>query len=201
MQHFDHTKPPSCDRSHGCDRSHSCDRLIELFDHTFVPGHGTCLVGGGEEPVYEPASAPGQLHRIIFTRDYFASALHEVAHWCVAGPERRRQPDYGYWYSPDGRSAAQQAEFERVEVRPQALEWLFSEAAGWRFRVSADNLELASGPSEGFKNAIHDQVLNHCRQGVSGRVGAFLEALMDYYRTAPSLEALLRPQRFAREAL
>ena len=62
-----------------------------------------------------PAQQPGALNRIVFTHDYFASALHEVAHWCVAGPERRRLTDYGYWYAPDGRTEKQQMEFERVE--------------------------------------------------------------------------------------
>jgi elongation factor P hydroxylase len=60
-------------------------------------------------------------------KDYLASALHEVAHWCLAGVERRKLEDYGYWYSPDGRSRGEQSAFENVEARPQALEWILSD--------------------------------------------------------------------------
>jgi len=174
---------------------HDCRDLIQLFDQTFSESHATRLCGGAEEPLY----APGPPHRIWFTRNYYASALHEVAHWCVAGPARRLQEDYGYWYAPDGRTVAQQTEFERVEVRPQALEWLFSRAAGWRFRPSADNLAAGLGPSDSFKRAIHQQVQRFCREGVSRRVHAFLAALVAFYGTAESVESLLIETRFAWE--
>jgi elongation factor P hydroxylase len=179
---------------------HDCRQLVSLFNDIFVSGEFTCLESGGEEPVYLPAEN-GEPHRIVFTRDYFASALHEIAHWCVAGPGRRQLPDYGYWYAPDGRTAEQQAEFERLEVRPQALEWLFSVAAGYRFRVSADNLVQGLGASEAFKDAIHRQVLHHCAVGVSQRVSAFLKALIRHYGTATDLDDLLRSERFERGGL
>lgn len=182
-------------------RPHDSRQLIELFNQTFLASHATCLVGGGCEPLYEPAQSPGALNRIVFTRDYFASALHEVAHWCVAGPERRLLADYGYWYAPDGRTEEQQAEFERAEVKPQALEWLFSEAAGCPFRVSSDNLGSGLGPSEEFLSAIHGQVLNHCEGRLSARVQAFLSALLSYYQNGASLESWLTPTRFERESL
>lgn len=182
-------------------RPHDSRQLIELFDQTFLTSHATCLVGGGLEPLYEPAPYPGALNRIVFTRDYFASALHEVAHWCVAGPERRQQTDYGYWYAPDGRTEDQQAEFERVEVKPQALEWLFSEAAGWRFRASSDNLASGLGPSEAFLNAIYQQVLSFCELGVNARVQAFLSALLNHYQNGVDPETWLAPARFKRALL
>ncbi|WP_347330930.1 elongation factor P hydroxylase [Marinimicrobium locisalis] len=183
---------------------HDCRDLVRLFDQTFLKSHLTRLRGGALEPLYRPASdassgegAASDVHCIWFTRDYFASALHEVAHWCVAGHERRQREDYGYWYAPDGRTEAEQALFERVEVRPQALEWLFSRAAGWRFRPSADNLAANQGPSESFKQAIHAQVLRFCREGVSERVRAFLEALVSFYGTAANVEALLDERHFS----
>lgn len=181
----------------GDTRAHDCRDLVQLFDSTFVEGYRTRLCGGAEEPVYVPAAQAGALHEIHFTRDYFASALHEVAHWCVAGPARREQEDYGYWYAPDGRSDQQQAEFERVEVRPQALEWLFARASGYRFRPSADNLAAQKGPSEAFLGRIHQQVLAFCEWGVSRRVELFLSALTAFYGTAGSVAALLRPEHFA----
>ena len=102
--------------------------LCALFDRVFREDQNTVLVAGGEEPVYLPADERFPHHRIVFRHDYVASALHEVAHWCVAGAARRALTDYGYWYAPDGRSTERQAEFEAVEARPQALEWIFSSA-------------------------------------------------------------------------
>ncbi|WP_111640435.1 elongation factor P hydroxylase [Marinimicrobium alkaliphilum] len=180
---------------------HNCHHLVTVFDACFSGSENTRLLAGGAEPEYLPADAEHPQHRIIFTRDYFASALHEIAHWCVAGAERRTLPDYGYWYAPDGRSAGQQAEFERVEVAPQALEWLFSCAAGSKFRVSADNLSQGLGASESFKDAIHARALWHCAHGVNPRTGAFLKALIATYHTADSLAELLQPERFPREHL
>lgn len=155
------------------------DRIVAVFDRCFASPRGlnTRLCGGFDEPYYRPAHDELRYHRVEFTRDYAASALHEAAHWCVAGAARRRLPDYGYWYAPDGRSAEQQAEFERVEVKPQALEWIFARASGLRFRVSADNLESGLGPSDSFKRAIWQQVQDYCRQGVNERAAAFARAL------------------------
>ena len=118
---------------------------------------------------------------IYYTRDYFASALHEVAHWCVAGAVRRQQEDYGYWYAPDGRSQEQQLVFEQVEIKPQALEWLFSAACGFRFRVSADNLALSGGPSAEFKQHISQQVHRYLSAGIPARAARFCNALAAFY--------------------
>ena len=114
--------------------------LKEVFQHTFEASLNTELVGGFDEPFYRPASdvSPAQIQ---FRSDYVSSALHELAHWCVAGPERRQREDYGYWYAPDGRNETQQREFAKVESRPQAVEWYLSLALGVPFRVSADNLD------------------------------------------------------------
>lgn len=181
--------------------SADAEDIVRLFNGAFLAAENTRLQGGGSEPEYLPAGSADEAHLIIFTRDYAASALHEVAHWCVAGAERRQLQDYGYWYAPDGRSADQQREFERVEVRPQALEWLFAEAAGVSFRVSADNLAAGLGPSDAFKEAIFQQLQQFCREGVAARPARFLQALLAYTGKAPSVSALLDPARFTRSAL
>lgn len=155
------------------------ERIAAVFDGCFA-GAGklnTRLCGGFDEPYYRPADGNNGCYRIEFTRDYPASALHEAAHWCVAGTERRRLPDYGYWYAPDGRSAEQQRLFEQVEVKPQALEWIFARASGLRFRVSADNLASDLGPSAAFKEAIWTQVQHYCAGSINERAGTFAEAL------------------------
>lgn len=175
--------------------------IVRLFNATFLETEQTCLRGGGEEPFYQPADGTGAVHSIIFTRDYAASALHEVAHWCVAGAQRRLLEDYGYWYAPDGRTAEQQALFERVEVRPQALEWLFSAAAGRDFHVSADNLSAGLGASEAFKEAIYQQVMAFCQQGVCVRPQRFMAALLAASGVAASHQELLLPTRFVRSQL
>lgn len=168
-----------------------CDTLVTLFNATFSGTYDTRLIKGGSEPEYIPKESNKTLayHQIIFTRNYFASALHEIAHWCVAGDQRRLLRDYGYWYAPDGRTEQQQVEFEQVEVRPQALEWMFSKACGVVFRVSADNIESGLGASEGFKKAIVRQVHHNCTYGVNSRAKAFIEALAHYYQTTQHFEA------------
>lgn len=97
---------------------HRPDDLIRLFNATFETGHNTVLLRGDSEPLYLPADANCSRHRIFFAHGFYASALHEIAHWCLAGQRRRQLEDYGYWYRPDGRDAWEQAEFERVESRP-----------------------------------------------------------------------------------
>ena len=155
--------------------------MVSLFNDCFLASENTELVAGGEEPIYLPCQDSAGHNQIIFTRDYFASALHEVAHWCVAGPERRKQVDFGYWYAPDGRTADQQRQFERVEVKPQALEWIFSRAAGFRFRVSADNLEAGLGPSACFTQAIAGQAQAYIAQGIPKRAAIFAQSLADTF--------------------
>ncbi|GLS26329.1 elongation factor P hydroxylase [Marinibactrum halimedae] len=162
-------------------KNHCSGDLEQCFNTCFISSEKTVLVGGGEEPEYLPLTQNDEFHRIVFTRDYFASALHEVAHWCVAGAERRKLPDYGYWYAPDGRSALQQAEFERVEVKPQAMEWIFSVACDYRFRVSADNLAAGLGASDGFKANIFEQARHYCVNGLPRRAKEFTLALAAHY--------------------
>lgn len=156
--------------------------LIDLFARAVGDAHHTRLVPGGDEPLYRPASVPGGWHEIIFRLDYFQSALHEIAHWCVAGPERRRQLDYGYWYSPDGRSGAQQAEFERVEARTQAVEWVLTAACGKPFRVSMDNLDSDDPLDEGsLWRAVHHEVLRCAEGHVPPRAEVLGRALAGHY--------------------
>lgn len=161
---------------------------MSIFNRLFAESQRTRLEGGGEEPLYRPAADGNGLHVIVFTRDYFASALHEVAHWCIAGSRRRQLEDYGYWYAPDGRDPQQQRAFEQVEVKPQAMEWIFSRAAGFRFRLSADNLEGSGGVSETFKEAVWRQAQAYCQRGLPGRAGRFASALAETFGVEGHLE-------------
>tara|TARA_R110002072_G_scaffold184576_1_gene341098 strand:- start:264 stop:815 length:552 start_codon:yes stop_codon:yes gene_type:complete len=152
-------------------------RLERVFAQCFRDSHNTVLRGGAEEPLYQPARSTKQQHQIFYRDDYFASALHEVAHWCIAGAERRLLPDYGYWYQPDGRSGRQQQEFEAVEALPQALEWHFSLACAHDFHISADNLTGEAMDADSFKRQVMGHAQRLCGQDLGPRAGIFRTAL------------------------
>jgi elongation factor P hydroxylase len=163
--------------------NHTTESLIKLFNQTFLESYNTELICCEEEPIYRPADDQHPHHRIIFAHGFFASALHEIAHWCVAGKERRLLEDFGYWYEPDGRSEQRQAEFEKVEIRPQAFEWIFAQSAGFQFHFSADNLALNNQPSDKFKQAVYQQVKTLMNEGFPERVKMWSDSLIKYYRS------------------
>lgn len=171
---------------------HEYQDLITIFDQTFYQSFNTRLELGGNEPIYLPADERVDYHRIIFARGYYASALHEIAHWCVAGPKRRLLEDFGYWYEPDGRSAQVQAEFEKVEIRPQAYEWILALSAGFPFNVSCDNLHGDIEPDRlGFMTKVHQEVMSILDSGIPPRVAALSDALRAFYHTPA-----LTPEQF-----
>ena len=186
--------------------------IVELFEQLFHEPFQTRLLGGAAEPIYIPAgyqvdqNTVSELaaveagipeidicHRLYFRYDYLSSALHESAHWCIAGERRRQQLDYGYWYSPDGRSSIQQQQFEQVEIKPQALEWMFSVACGQQFRISADNLASSEGASGEFVTAVAEQARRWCNADslpIRGR--QFIEALVARF----DCDDVLSPQHY-----
>ena len=165
--------------------------LEMLFGQCFFARWNTRLDGGGSEPQYLPGTA-NRPHRLIYRENFFASALHETAHWCIAGEPRRRQVDFGYWYLPDGRDAAAQRAFEAVEARPQALEWVFSVAAGVSFRPSADNLSGAGGDGVEFAQAVAGALHRYLENGLPPRAVLFADALSAAYDTGD----WRRPERY-----
>ncbi len=171
------------------------DQLIQLFDQLFLPLCNTrldyCQSENQDEPIYLPKDEKSQHCRILFAHGFFASALHEISHWCIAGDERRKLVDYGYWYEPDGRSAQQQREFEKVEVKPQAIEWILTKACGRKFNISTDNLngsesEIMAG-REAFAQNVLIQVKKYLKNGLPQRAGILKQALLDYYQVSNEL--------------
>lgn len=152
------------------------ESLIKLFNDLFGQSLNTVLVLGDDEPIYLPADAENPQNRIIFAHGFFASALHEISHWCIAGEARRKLVDFGYWYKPDGRTVQEQVEFETVEVKPQALEWILSQAAGHKFHFSADNLGSDIGASDQFKRNVLKQVHCYLDEGIPDRPGMLVSA-------------------------
>ena len=155
-------------------------QLTCLFNSVFAVSDKTALIGNAVEPYYQPGSP----HRIYFRSDYLRSALHEVAHWCVAGARRRRLPDYGYWYSPDGRDADQQQAFFAVEARPQAIERCFCAAIGIPFSPSVDNVCAQVEPQRlrRFEARIQEWYDRFERAGLPPRAARFVTALRSMSR-------------------
>lgn len=177
--------------SHTQDRW-TLDDISALFDGIFAERYQTRLIRGGDEPLYRPATSEIAYHQVIFARGYYASALHEISHWCIAGEKRRQLEDYGYWYSPDGRNAEQQVAFENAEIAPQALEYLFTQACGRKFHVSVDNL---GGDTDVDRDAFQKKVMARAEryecEGLPVRADAFLHALNAYYQQGAGLEAAI----------
>ena len=176
------------------------NEVVALFAELFAEPENTRLVRGKSEPVYLPAGHDAPYAQVVFAHGFFASALHEVAHWCVAGKERRQLPDFGYWYKPDGRSASEQRLFEQVEVKPQALEWIFSTASGTKFNYSADNLAPGATADAAAWQAFQDKVAALAKRYVVDgtippRARRFATALASYYKTG---DAWLKPESYCR---
>ena len=162
--------------------------VTRVFRALFSDIWMTDLIGGAEEPLYVPPASDADRGKIFYRHDYVSSALHEIAHWCPAGVQRRQLVDYGYWYDPDGRDSAQQQRFFSVERKPQALEWIFSTACHLPFRVSMDNLnDLPDSFSEAkFRLNVADQARLWCMsESMPSRAKQFVECLAKEFKSDP----------------
>jgi hypothetical protein len=129
-------------------------QIAAIFDRQFADRHRTVMVGGAVEPLYLPSRGIDPA-LVVFTRDYPASALHEAAHWCLAGADRRQRRDYGYWYVPGPRDPERRRAFFAAELDVQALEAVFASAAGVKFVVSADDFDAPPCELEAFARRVH----------------------------------------------
>ena len=138
--------------------------LMAQFNHWFAHHH-TILVKGEHEPEYF-AATEHEPAKIVFAHGFFASSLHEISHWCVAGKKRRLLNDFGYWYAPDGRNQSQQQQFEQVEIMPQGVECLLTLACNKRFKVSKDNLFADFDTSQStFESDVATQAIKFWQTG------------------------------------
>jgi elongation factor P hydroxylase len=128
-------------------------RIAAVFNRQFADSYRTVMVGGSVEPLYLPVRG-SEPALVAYTRDYPASALHEAAHWCLAGPSRRQRRDYGYWYVPGPRNAEQRRAFFAAELDVQALEAEFARVAGVKFVVSADDFDAPVRELEAFVRSV-----------------------------------------------
>ncbi|TQV76572.1 elongation factor P hydroxylase [Aliikangiella marina] len=163
-------------------------QLVEVFNNLFLESENTQLKPGAEEPFYR-AAKDGRPATIFSRNDYFSSALHEIAHWCIAGKKRRQLDDFGYWYAPEGRTAEQQVDFEAVEVKPQAIEWALSLAANHQFHYSADNLSQGIDASMTFKAAVHQQLVNYLEgQSLPPRAKLLFDRMLSVFNQDNAVE-------------
>lgn len=163
--------------------------ICQHFAQCFERDYQTRLVGGASEPLYQPATAAADFHQVLFREDYAASALHEAAHWCIAGPARRRQTDYGYWYEGN-RDLPTQRRFEQAEEKPQALEWVFSVAAGLPFRVSCDNFDPDVLDLPRFRQCVQVAAIHWVQQGLPRRADRLARAFIANTGNHHALDAL-----------
>lgn len=171
----------------------STKQLVEAFNTLFLPSFNTRILGGAKEPLYLPATLDCPA-TIYFRLDYPSSALHEISHWCIAGNERRLLEDYGYWYEPDSRDLLTQQEFERVEVKPQAVECVLHWAAGLPFQISVDNLAFPDYDASHFKHAVMDQVKKNLIFGLPKRAEAFSKYLLTQRRLDAAFDEFIKQQ-------
>lgn len=135
-----------------------CQGLIAAFATIFPE---LIIQGNADEPFYQ---APKNLNHareenkntsrgiLYFRSNYPRSLLHEMSHYCLAGDRRRQLDDFGYWYSPCGRTAEEQQRFEDVEARPQGLEKAFCEIVGLPFSPSLDDFSGRPASERFLKN-------------------------------------------------
>lgn len=161
--------------SQRCERSPlDAVEITSVFNGLFSSDYDTKLRGGWDEPHY--VANPVEGHLIYFKEDFESSALHESAHWLIAGAKRRAEEDYGYWYQ-SSRDRTGQQQFESVEIKPQALEWVLSNAALIKFRVSVDNLGLDGHDTRAFRTAVRDEALSLIERGLPTRAAMFAASL------------------------
>ena len=116
------------------------ETISDLFNNAFEKKYRVRLIGGAAEPIYLPPTNK-KTGAICFRDDFMSSALHEVAHWCLAGRDRRKMVDFGYEYISPPRDENAQKAFLQAERRVQGLERLFSELCCVPFSPSLDNLD------------------------------------------------------------
>jgi elongation factor P hydroxylase len=153
------------------------EAIAVVFNATFAARFATVMLGGAEEPLYLPGTN-GVPARILYRSDFAASALHEAAHWCIAGPLRRRHVDYGYGYVPPPRPAAARRAFFDAERDVQALECAFAESAGLPFRISADDFAATAHERDVFAAAVARRCAEQRSGALPARAMLFSAALV-----------------------
>ncbi|WP_052706243.1 elongation factor P hydroxylase [Vibrio galatheae] len=160
-----------------CTDDEYCQNLINAFSG-ILPN--LIIRGEAEEPFYEAPRANSKAI-LYFRSNYPRSLLHEISHYCLAGDRRRSLDDFGYWYTPCGRTAEEQQRFEVVEARPQGLEKAMCEIVGIKFSPSIDDFS-GRPPSNSF---LRNLELAHQEMLVDppSTAGKVLSGLKSYWKS------------------
>lgn len=153
------------------------DTLAAVFNQCFGETYQVRCIGGFVEPEYLPVQLPDGLAELRYTQDYPASALHEIAHWCIAGEGRLARADFGYGYLAPPRDSATQQRFFALELKVQTLEAWFALGTGVRFVASADNFECSDAALKSFAQQISERLQNLTQEGLPQRAQQFADAL------------------------
>ena len=159
------------------------DLIIQTFNQGLGFQFDTKLIDEGTEPIYQPAQHHGEAHKIFFAHGYWSSALHELAHWCIAGSERRKLLDYGYWYKPNRSQKDDRQRFLQSEARPQALEWHFTVALGQDFFVSLDDFSNDQNMLEEFRRMIRKEAIDLHQNSLPPRAQVFVNDISSRLKT------------------
>lgn len=166
------------------------DEIITLFNDLYGARENTWLTRAEDDPCYLPGRGGQPRNLICFAHGFYTSALHEIAHWLLAGPDRRRLVDYGYWYQPGERSDAVRSRFFAVEKNNQSLEWFLTVAAGIRFFVSVDEPAMPAGRLQEFRRAVAERARQRVMEGLPAAAAPLLQALTGRYGTTAALSSL-----------
>lgn len=170
-----------------CTDDEYCRNLINAFSDIFP---NLIIKGDAEEPFYEAPRA--NTNAVLYFRsNYPRSLLHEISHYCLAGDRRRSLDDFGYWYTPCGRTAEEQQRFEMVEARPQGLEKVICEIVGIKFSPSFDDFS-GRPPSESFLQHL-ELAYQEMRLNPPPTANKVLSGLKKYWES----KGLNNPYRFA----
>ena len=154
--------------------------LTKTFHTLFAESDDpTILLGNAKEPVYLPKNSSNPYNRIYYRDNFLSSALHEICHWTIAGQARRQIVDFGYWYTDQRGSQRMQKSFLKVEIVPQALEWILTSSLDQPFFVSLDSF----GDSEllpDFRKSVRDKALTFYNGRKPPRFEKLLSRILTY---------------------
>ena len=151
--------------------------LLNAFEKIFPD---IKIQGGADEPFYQ-ASKMSQPAIIFFRKDYSRSLLHEISHFCLSSDPQRKLDDFGLWYIPTGRSLDEQLRFEKVEARPQGLEWVLCDVVGIPFEPSLDDFSGRSCSNAFLENLKLAKIEMVTRPPQTARQA--IEGLKDYVQS------------------
>ncbi len=156
--------------------------FIQLFNTEFKDTEATIIAESPDEPIYLPVDESNSFNRILYTKDSYTSVLHEISHWCIAGSERRKKIDYGYWYKPGSQTPKEAELYKKFESKTHGIEWIFCIAAGVPFHIIPNNVAAGFEISQDLKEGVYAATLNYLNHGLPANAERFKQRLLKHYQ-------------------